>query len=76
MELRGVSDLWDRGSGFKSGSQLLAFTRAVTEFSEPYTLYSAGKKSWENDDIFREFDRSEKSDESCDQTEFTGQQDQ
>jgi hypothetical protein len=36
-----LSVLRDRGPGFKTGSRLLTFTKAVTEFSEPYTLYGS-----------------------------------
>jgi hypothetical protein len=43
--LRGVvadlSDVRDRGPGFKPGSRPLTFTKAVTEFSEPYTLWGS-----------------------------------
>jgi hypothetical protein len=43
--LRGVvedlSGLRDRGPGFKAGSRPLTFTKAVTEFSESYTLWGS-----------------------------------
>jgi hypothetical protein len=45
FELIGVvedlSALRDRGVGFKTRSRPLTFTKAVTEFSEPYTLWGS-----------------------------------
>jgi hypothetical protein len=45
VALRGVvkdlSGLRDRGPGFKTRSRPLTFTKAVTEFSEPYTLWGS-----------------------------------
>ncbi len=45
MSLRGVvvdlSGLRDRGLGFKTRSRPLTFTKAFTEFSEPYTLWGS-----------------------------------
>jgi hypothetical protein len=45
VTLRGVmvdlSGLRDRGPGFKTRSRPLTFTKAVTEFSEPYTLWGS-----------------------------------
>jgi hypothetical protein len=43
VALRGVmedlSALRDRGPGLKTGSRPLTFTKAVTDFSEPHTLW-------------------------------------
>jgi hypothetical protein len=36
-----LSDFRDRGPEFKTGSRPLTFTKAVTEFSEPYTLWGS-----------------------------------
>jgi hypothetical protein len=37
-----LTDLQDRGLGFKTGPRLSTFTKAVTEFSEPtYMLWSS-----------------------------------
>ncbi len=45
VALRGVvedsSGLRDRGLGFKTRSRPLTFTKAVTEFSELYTLWGS-----------------------------------
>ncbi len=45
VALRGVvedlSALRDRGPGFKTGTRPLTLTKAVTEFSEPYTLWGS-----------------------------------
>ncbi len=36
-----LSGLRDRGPGFKTRSRPLTFTKAITEFSEPYTLWGS-----------------------------------